>query len=213
MPYIAWKTPLAMKIFRVAKFKQRAQIKQNPYLVGMPSVSSGACAGATLSWLKRHIQQPAESATDRCAFLARNDTWDQIANFHTRFNTSGARSYNERIVQNLPNLCGRGHSSSTTSEGYRGLSDLVQHINTTGPGYSVWHFTFESVGAPHLCGIYDNGSMMTFFDPNSGEYRVPSIGKHAFFALLYKHYANYLSGDGKKKSLYLHKHDLVKLAN
>lgn len=32
MPYIAWKTPLAMNVFRVGKFKQRAQLSQNPYV-------------------------------------------------------------------------------------------------------------------------------------------------------------------------------------
>lgn len=213
MPYVAWKTPIAMKMFRVAKFKQRAQLSKNPYLASMPSLSGGACVGVTFCWLNRHTQQPAESATKRCAFLSQDDTWCRIESYCSAFNTTGAATQVGRINRNLPNLCGVLDRSSTTAEGYGGLSALAQHINATGPGYYVWLFTFEGGGPAHVCALYDNGSTMTFFDPNSGEYRVPSIGKQAFFGLLYKHYVNYLSGTGVRVPHLMHEHHLVQLGS
>ena len=211
--YIAWKTPLLMKIDRVAKFKQRSQLTQNPYLKGLPGVAGGACVGATFAWLNRHLQSPAESPRNRAAFLSLDDTWCRISVYCSAFNSTLILDHINRIKANLPNICGRQDSSSTVEYGEQGLSGLVTHINATQPGYYVWEFTFESTEkmSTHVCGLYADKNGMSFFDPNSGEYRIRPDKKLEFLQKLYKHYLNYVSGTGAKKALKMDELYLVQL--
>lgn len=201
--YVPWKTPIAMKINRVAKFKQRAQLTKNPYLADLPSVKKGACVGLTFAWLSRHIQQPAESPQKRTEFLSRDDTWCRVDVYCDSFNSTLILDKVKRIAQNAPNLCGLVKASSVQAEGAAGLATLVDHINATLPGYYVLEVTFDAPrGTPsHACGIYADNNGMSFFDPNSGEYRIRADGKLAFLKRLYDHYLNYVSGTGVKTRL------------
>lgn len=211
MPYIAWKTPLTMKWHRVAKFKQRAQLEKNPRLRAIPSLAGGACVGLSFVWLSRHLQFPAESATGRCAFLSRGDTWFLIERHCSAFNTTLTLDNTRRIQINLPNICGRSSTSSIEARGREGLKTLVQHVKNTQPGYYIWLMDFECGGSGHMCAFHANSKHLRFFDANSGEYLIHADRASDFFKQLYTHYLNYLSGAGVRKELKFDEHCLVQM--
>ncbi len=209
--YIPWKTPFHMKIDRVAKFKQRSQLAKNPYLQTLPGMAGGGCVGAAFAWLNRHLESPAESPRKRVAFLSLNKTWCQISLHCSKFNNTRSLDHIDRIKTNLPNICGRWDSSSTVQKGEQGLSGLVAHINDTQPGHYFWEFSFGRGLPTHCCALYVDRNGMSFFDPNSGEYRIRPDKKLEFLQKLHKHYLNYVSGSGVKQPLEMDDLYLVQL--
>lgn len=198
--YVSWKTPFALKMHRVAKFKQRAVILGSSAPPGMPGVENGACIGLVFAWLRRRLQQPGEAPKSRAEHLGQEDTLYKVDVDCSSFNGCyyRAESRIDRLVQAAPNICGLSARSSVEAQGEEGLATLVAHLGDTQPGYYILEFTYEEVRISHACALYVDEGGMSFFDPNSGEYRISHTGKLAFFQQLYNHYRSYVSAKGEK---------------
>ncbi|MGE7990121.1 YopT-type cysteine protease domain-containing protein [Pseudomonas sp. NPDC089554] len=198
--YVSWKTPFALKMHRVAKFKQRAVLLGSSAPQGMPGVGNGACIGLVFAWLRRRLQQPTEAPKARAEHLCQEDTLYKVdvdcSSFNGGYRHAGSRV--DRLLRAAPNICGMSGRSAVEAQGKDGLATLVAHLDETLPGYYILEFTYEEVPVSHGCALYVDENGMSFFDPNSGEYRIGHRGKLAFFQQLYNHYRNYVSSEGVK---------------
>ncbi|MGY1918088.1 YopT-type cysteine protease domain-containing protein [Pseudomonas tolaasii] len=213
--YVSWKTPIGMKVHRVAKFKQRSALSNNAAIKEMPGVQNGACIGLAFAWLRRRLQQPSETPQRRIQYLGQEDTLYKVDVDCSSFNRCYYRSARgiERIVAAAPNICGMSSRSAIEASGLTGLEVLASHIDETLPGYYLWECTFTEGVTSHAFALYADGSGMSFFDPNSGEYRIGAKGKLAFFKQLYNHYRHYVSMKGVKADLQFDKLFLIQLGN
>lgn len=192
--FTSWPTPMALKVFRVAKFKQRRQIKSRPHLKTLPSIQIGGCTGLSVCWIEQRLWFPRVPASVRLARFNTDEAWNRINQLANRFNNSGLRGA-ARVNVVAPNIPGKGRGAFTSIDGDGDFQDLRKVLEDQ-PGYYAVELIFKGKTISHLCALYSGGMGLEFFDPNSGEYYLPKAGIAAFFRGLRNHYATYIDSDG-----------------
>lgn len=195
--FASWPTPLALKIHRVAKFKQRRQILSRPHLATLPHIAAGGCTGLCACWIERRLQNPAEPAIARLASLNTDASWTRIDDLSRRFNQGTDRS--DRAHGIMPNVPGKYRVAAIYIDGEGDFKDLAKKLDEW-PGYYVIELSFKAGDINHLCALYNDGTRVHFFDPNSGEYVLPQALVTGFFRKLRTHYANYVSPGGGREA-------------
>jgi hypothetical protein len=193
--FTSWPTPLALKVFRVAKFKQRRQIKSRPHLATLPYVQNGGCTGLSFCWIEQRLWYPRVPASVRLARFNTDEAWTRINQLANRFNNSGL-GRSARVSAVAPNIPGRGRGTPIPIDGDGDFGDLRRALDAE-PGYYVVELVFKGRSISHLCALYNGGMGLEFFDPNSGEYLLPKLAVASFFRHLRTHYANYVGADGR----------------
>lgn len=194
--FSSWPTPLSLKLFRVAKFKQRRQLKSRPHLATLPYVQGGGCTGLSFCWIEQRLWYPRVPASVRMARFNTDEAWTRINQLANRFNNSGLRRA-ARVDAVAPNIPGRARGAALAVDGDGDFQELRQMLSSQ-PGYYVVELVFKAGSISHLCALYSGGTGLEFFDPNSGEYALPKAVAPLFFRNLRTHYANYIGVDGAK---------------
>nr|WP_314577992.1 YopT-type cysteine protease domain-containing protein [uncultured Pseudomonas sp.] len=173
MPIVKWFRPWSNKPDLRAEFKQSEYVANNSI-----ASSGGVCAGASLTWLKRLLENPAESENGRVAYLSSGDQWIPIKKRHVEYNEI-AHSIENRIRKGLPNICQRQAGRSASASGLQNLGVLDNFIRISQPSHYVLEFSFElpEWASPmerqwHTCAFHVAGGQLRFFDPNFGEFVV-----------------------------------------
>lgn len=192
--FTSWPTPLALKIHRVAKFKQRRQIKSRAHLAGLAHIQIGGCTGLSFCWIEQRLWYPRVPASVRIARFNTDEAWTRIDQLANRFNQGGLRGA-ARVNAVAPNIPGRRRGSAIEIDGDGDFSDLRQALDAA-PGYYVVELVFKGKSISHLCALYNGGMGVEFFDPNSGEYHLLKARAAAFFRNLRAHYARYIAPNG-----------------
>lgn len=213
MPVVSWGLSWKMKLDRVAKFKQRTHVENNAI-----DPEAGVCAGAALMWLKQLLDQPAESADQRIAYIADSDRWPDMKRMHGTFNSLRHGTYMDRLRAGVPNVCMRQTGGEVTRSGRQGVEELVTFIEQTQPSHYVMDFSFEVPPgmdeedmSTHTCAFYVANSRMRFFDPNFGEFEVKGSIK-SFLLRLHDQYRTYLSRKGVRIDLVIGEMRVIQVA-
>jgi hypothetical protein len=194
--FTSWPTPLALKLFRVAKFKQRRQLKSRPHLATLPYVQGGGCTGLSFCWIEQRLWYPRVPASVRLARFNTDEAWTRIDQLANRFNNSGLGRA-ARVDAVAPNIPGKARGAAIPIDGDGDFQELRQ-VLAAEPGYYVVELVFKAGRISHLCALYSGGMGLEFFDPNSGEYVLPKAAAAGFFRNLRAHYANYIGADGAR---------------
>ncbi len=193
--FTSWPTPLSLKVFRVAKFKQRRQIKSRPHLATLQHIQIGGCTGLSCCWIEQRLWYPRVPASVRLARFNTDEAWSRINQLANRFNNSGLlRAEQVNVV--APNIPGKGRGAEIQIDGDGDFRDLRRALDAE-PGYYLVELVFKGSRISHLCALYNGGTGLEFFDPNSGEYALPKVAVAAFFRNLRSHYANYVAPNGQ----------------
>lgn len=192
--FTSWPTPMALKMFRVAKFKQRRQIKSRPHMRTLPYIQGGGCTGLSFCWVEQRLWFPRVPASVRIARFNTDEAWNRINQLANRFNNSGLVGA-ARVNTVAPNIPGKRRGAAVMIDGDSDFNDLRRTLDTA-PGYYAVELVFVDKTVSHLCALYSGGMGLEFFDPNSGEYYLPKAGTAAFFRNLRSHYATYIDTDG-----------------
>jgi hypothetical protein len=192
--FASWRTPLALKMYRVAKFKQRRQIKSRRHLMNLANIQNGGCTGLSFCWVEQRLWYPRVPASVRIARFNTDEAWTRIDQLAHRFNHSGLGPA-QRVNVVAPNIPGRGRGTPIDIDGQGDFNELSRALDAA-PGYHVIELAFRNEFLTHLCAIYNGGVRLEFFDPNSGEYHMPALAVAAFFRNLRSHYAKYVTPSG-----------------
>ncbi len=198
--FTSWKTISDLKRFRIAKYKQRRQLKTRPLLATLPEVQIGGCTGLSFGWVQRYRKVPAEAAPKRVEYLNSDQGWRNIDYFAGFFNNLRGADYGERVDVVAPAAVGlrrRGTVQETNTATF-GAALAHMYANT---GFYIVIMCLRESPTNHLCALYAHPDGMVFFDPNSGEYRVPRGSMLAFFQALVRQYATYVSSTGVRNPL------------
>ncbi|WP_334189586.1 hypothetical protein [Noviherbaspirillum sp.] len=198
--FTSWKTISDLKRFRVAKYKQRRQIKSRPLLATLPEVQIGGCTGLSFGWVQRYRKVPAEVAAKRIDYLNSDQGWRNIDYFAGFFNNLPAASYGERVDVVAPAAVGMRRRGTVTETNYATFGSALTHLYAN-PGFYIIIMNLKGMPTNHLCALYAHPDGMIFFDPNSGEYKVPRGRMLDFFLALVRQYATYVTSAGAKVPL------------
>jgi hypothetical protein len=188
---------MTLKMHRVAKFKQRREIKSRRYLATLAHIQQGGCTGLSVCWIEQHLTFPSMPATMRIARFNNDYAWNRINQLADRFNNR-ALGRLERVHGVAPNISNRSHGVAVYIDGDSDFKDLRETLIGT-CGYYMVELVFKKGTINHMCALYAGGQRMKFFDPNSGEYVVNNVDIARFFRKLRGHYAGYIAADGTAK--------------
>jgi hypothetical protein len=197
--FVSWPTISALSKFRVAKYKQRKELKSRPLLEAMPNVQIGGCTGLSFGWTQRIQLNPSETASKRIAYMNTDQAWRNIDYFADVFNNLPARTYGQRVAEIAPHACGMKKGVSASEMDPTTYATAIQHI-AAHPGYHMVIMALRGAGTNHVCAMRAGGDI-NFFDPNSGEYKVSPKNLKAFFLALTAQYATYISARGVKLNI------------
>lgn len=195
--FSSWPTPVALKIYRVAKFKQRRQVKSRRHLMNLANIQNGGCTGLSFCWIEQRLWYPRVPAGVRIARFNTDAAWTRIDQLAHRFNHTGLGPA-ERVNVTAPNIPGRRRGAPVAIDGQGDFGDLRLALDAA-PGYYVLELAFRDQDLTHLCALYNGGAGLEFFDPNAGEYHVPTLAMAAFFRNLRGHYAKYVAPGGETR--------------
>jgi len=200
-PFTSWKTIFALKRYRVAKFKQRRQIKTRAFLGTLQHVKIGGCTGLCFTWVARHRRWPGEQGGQRIDFMNTDQAWAEINLFAQFFNSAPALgSHADRIARVAPRGCGMRRGPWIDEQDYRAFGTTLAHFATY-RGYHIVEMAFNEDAPNHICALHTSIAGLRFFDPNSGEYAVPPGKEAAFLGALTQQYRGYVSPAGETLQL------------
>jgi len=187
----SWPTIKSLTAFRTAKYKQRRVLNETGWIEDA-RLQVGACTGLSLEWLKAHHAKPAGSASSRMDSFKAGGRFAYIAQLAAVFNAVG-KTYPERI--------------QLVARAYLGRADLGEAIAgadtprlltylAANPGYGMLMMKLSPATTNHICAYFQDATGLTFFDPNSGEYRAKDGDRTALIAALRAQYLTYLPSKG-----------------
>jgi hypothetical protein len=190
--FTSWKTLSALAKYRTAKYKQRRVLNETGWIADA-RLAVGACAGLSLEWCKMHRQKPDWSASKRMDAFKVGSKFEQIAWIADVLNNVGT-TYAERLQMTCRAYLGQSRAGVELE-----VPGMSAHL-AANPGYHVVLMVLRRAGGNtnHLCALYQGLTHLTFFDPNSGEYKVPNGERANFFQQLEAQYATYVTGAGQR---------------
>lgn len=203
MPFTSWPLGWRLSWSRVAKYKQRRQLKTRAYLATLDNIQIGACTGLSFAWVQRHRRQPTEGATSRIESINSDGAFanhDYLASIFNGPGTGGGYAGKIATVAQ--------HALGTNAGGIAAISEYnlttfpgARHHLTAHPGYHVMVMHITNFATSHVCALWIGPTHMVFFDPNFGEFKVPLAGITAFLLNLKEQYATYISAAGVRTAL------------
>lgn len=194
--FTSWPTISSVKKYRTAKYKQRRVLYETGWIEN-DNLKVGACTGLSYRWISLHKKAPSQSASSRTRALKPSSIFSSIAYFAEIFNSSdGGSSYEARITNTAKFALGSSTGPIVTESDNVGFSKFTQ----LRPGYYVIYMELRhaSGNTNHVCAGFQSGGEFTFFDPNSGEYKVKNADLKHFLQELVKQYRGYVTAKGKR---------------
>lgn len=191
MTWKSWPTIRSLEAFRTAKYKQRRVLNSTGWIED-PNLQVGACTALSLEWLKAHHANPSMSASKRIASFKAGADKTKLSWLAGVFNAVGT-TYPERIKMVARAFLGRAN-----------LGDQIDGPDTAGltayldanRDYGMLMMKLTPAITNHICAYFQDATALTFFDPNSGEYRVNNGDRRAMIAALRAQYLTYLYSSG-----------------
>lgn len=160
--------------------------------VAAPACPSSGCAGTACS---------AERPGRRIDFLNTDRAWDDINLFAQFFNSATPQgNHADRIRRVAPNGCGLQRQDWVDEQDYQDFGLALRHF-ADNPGYHIVEMRFAQLVPNHICALHADANGIALFDPNSGEYAVPTGQGAAFLRALAGQYASYVSPRGQAIAL------------
>lgn len=189
--FTSWKTISALEKFRTAKYKQRRVLNETGWIAD-PRLAVGACAGLSLEWCKLHRQKPDASPSKRMDAFKVGSKFEQIAWIADVLNNVGT-TYAERLQMTCRAYLGQARAGVSVD-----LPEIDEYLEMNA-GYNVVLMVLRRAGGStnHLCALHQGLSHLIFFDPNSGEYKVPNGKIDIFFQQMEAQYRTYVTSAGQ----------------
>lgn len=200
MAVISWPTIKSLAAFRKSKYKQR-RVLASLDLLNDPAFRVGACTGLSLLWLKAYKKDPsAGSAKSRTKGLSLEGQMAMLKLCCQTFNANLAMFTNDETRMQVVARAFLGQGDLGIRFSKAQTANLAPHLDLD-PNYGLCLMVLTGAPTNHICAYVQDGTSLTFFDPNSGEYRVANSERDAFFQALHAQYETYVSAGGKKIAL------------
>ena len=187
MSWKSWPTIKSLTAFRTAKYKQRRVLCETGWIEDA-HLKVGACTGLSLEWLKAHHAKPGGSASSRMDSFKVGGRFAYIAQLAKVFNSVGL-TYEERIQLAARAYLGRADLGKMIAGAE--TAQLLTYL-AANPGYGMLLMELSPAKTNHVCAYFQDATGLTFFDPNSGEYRAKDGDRTALIAALRAQYLTYL---------------------
>lgn len=189
----SWKTISSLRTLRVAKYKQRDQLYKSGEIKDK-DVSVGACTGLSFYWVKYHHLNPREEPKSRLSHLLPGDNFEGIKAIARRMNSELSMvDYPGKIRDVAVKALGSKDNPIT----YRLGNTLELSDVNGGAPYGVVYMVLNG-NTNHMCAFHSGTDRLTWFDPNFGEFSVPSGNATQFLKSIPDQYKTYVTANGKK---------------